>query len=103
LLAAYFQVLLLIKLITLKSGLLDQLVPGDLILADKGFLIRDILPPGVSLNLPPFLDTPQFTPEQVLQTEAIAKARIHVERAIQRIKCYSILNFIPSKMLKQAE
>jgi len=91
------------KIITLKSGLLDQLVPGDLILADKGFLIRDILPPGVSLNLPPFLDTPQFTPEQVLQTEAIAKARIHVERAIQRIKCYSILNFIPSKMLKQAE
>jgi len=32
------------KIITLKSGLLDQLVPGDLILADKGFLIRDILP-----------------------------------------------------------
>jgi len=91
------------KIITLKSGLLDQLVPGDLILADKGFLIRDILPPGVSLNLPPFLDTPQFTPEQVVQTEAIAKARIHVERAIQRIKCYSILNFIPSTMLKQAE
>lgn len=39
----------------------------------------------------------------MLQTEAIAKARIHVERAIQRIKCYSILNFIPSKMLKQTE
>jgi len=40
------------KIITLKSGLLDQLVPGDLILADRGFLIRDIiLPPGVSLNI----------------------------------------------------
>lgn len=91
------------KVITLKSGLLEQLVSGDLVLADKGFLIKDILPPGVSLNLPPFLDTPQFTPEQVLQTEVIAKARIHIERAIQRIKCFSILNFIPSTMLKNAE
>ncbi|XP_022183292.1 uncharacterized protein LOC111042882 [Myzus persicae] len=91
------------KVITLKSGLLEQLVPGDLILADKGFLIRDILPPGVSLNIPPFLDTPQFTPDQVVQTETIAKARIHIERAIQRIKCYSILDVIPFSMLKQAE
>jgi len=55
----------------------------------------------ISLNLSPFLDTPQFTPEQVLQTEAIAKVIIRrVERAIQRIKCFSILNFIPSTMLK---
>lgn len=45
------------KIIMLKSGLLEKLVPGDLILADKGFLIKDILPPGVSLNLPPFVDT----------------------------------------------
>jgi hypothetical protein len=91
------------KVITLNSGLLEQLVPGDLVLADKGFLIRDILPQGVTLNIPPFLVTPQFTPEQVIETEVIAKARIHIERAIQRIKCLSILNFIPSTMLKQAE
>lgn len=91
------------KNITLKSGILDQLVPGDVIMADKGFLIGDILPPGVSLNVPPFLDTPQFTPQQVLHTESIAKARILIERAIQWIKCYSILDFIPFAMLKQAE
>jgi len=90
-------------MVTLKSGLLEKLVAGDLIIADKGFLIRDILPQGVSLNIPPFLDTPQFTPNQVIQTEVIAKARIHIERAIQRIKCYSIINFIPYTMLKQAE
>lgn len=91
------------KMVTLKSGLLEKLVAEDLIVADKGFLIRDILPQGVSLNIPPFLDTPQFTPDQVIQTEVIAKARIHIERAIQRIKCYSIINFIPYTMLKQAE
>jgi len=88
------------KVITLKSELLEHLVEGDIILADRGFLIRDILPPGVTLNLPPFLDTSQFTPEQVLQTEVIAKARIHIERAIQRIKYFTILNCIPSTMLK---
>lgn len=91
------------KIITLKSGILEQLVPGDVVMADKGFLIGDILPPGVSLNIPPFLDTPQFTPQQIIQTESIAKARIHIERAIQRIKRYKILDFIPFSMLKQGE
>ena len=62
-----------------------------MILADKGFLIKDILPAGVDLNLPPFLTTAQFTPEQAVQTRTIARARIHVERAIRRIKCWKIL------------
>lgn len=56
-----------------------------MILADKGFLIQDILPYGVTLNLPPFLTTTQFTAEQVRQTELIARARVHVERAINKI------------------
>ena len=70
--------------------------PGDLILADKGFLLHDSLPQGVSVNVPPFLTTQQFTPKQVLETTRIARARIHVERAIQRIKVFRILNFIPA-------
>lgn len=82
---------------------MEQLVPGDLILADKEFLIKDILPSEVLLNIPPFLDTSQFTIDQIIQTEKMAKARIHVKIAIQRIKCYSILDFIPFSMLKQAE
>ncbi|KAG5860807.1 hypothetical protein JTB14_030812 [Gonioctena quinquepunctata] len=52
------------KKIVQHCGILDQLAAGDLILANKGFLIRDILPPGVMLNLPPFLTTAQFTPQQ---------------------------------------
>lgn len=76
--------------------------PGDLIIADKGFLIKDILPPGVNLNLPPFLSQAQFTPQQVIQTRTIARARIHVERIIQRIQCYSILNSIPSTLIPLA-
>jgi len=51
------------KVITLQSGILFQLESGDLVIADKGFLIRDILSNNIKLNIPPFLDTAQFTPE----------------------------------------
>ena len=39
-----------------QSGLLNHFVPGDMIMVDKGFLIQDILPNGVSRNIPPFLN-----------------------------------------------
>lgn len=61
------------------------------------------MPPGVNLNIPPFLSTAQFTPEQIRQTEVIARARIHVERAIRRIKCYKILSFIPQSLVVHAQ
>lgn len=47
--------------------------PGDLILAGKGFLIFDLLPSGVNLNIPPFLVSPQFTPSEVVNTKNIAR------------------------------
>lgn len=87
------------KEIVKHSGVLAIFNSGDLILADKGFLISDLLPDGVSVNIPPFLGTPQFTPNQVLKTLTIAKARVHVERTINRIKGYSILEFIPPKLI----
>uniref|UniRef100_A0A6P7GDE3 Uncharacterized protein LOC114340901 n=1 Tax=Diabrotica virgifera virgifera TaxID=50390 RepID=A0A6P7GDE3_DIAVI len=90
------------KKIVKHCGILEQMVPGDLIIADKGFLISDLLPPGVSLNIPPFLTTAQFTPQQVIQTRTIAKARIHVERAIRRIKCYKILSLVPASLVKHS-
>uniref|UniRef100_A0A6P7H661 Uncharacterized protein LOC114346661 n=1 Tax=Diabrotica virgifera virgifera TaxID=50390 RepID=A0A6P7H661_DIAVI len=87
------------KKIVSDSGVLEKMTPGDLVLADKGFLIKDLLPPGVSLNIPPFLVTSQFTPQQAIQTRTIARARIHVERAIRRIKCFSILDSVPSSLI----
>lgn len=37
---------------------------GDSIMVDRGFLIEDILPPGVTLNVPPLLnETVQLTDE----------------------------------------
>ena len=65
------------KQIVLHSKILDQMHPGDLILADKGFLLHDSLPQGVKCQyVPPFLTTQQFTPEQLLETTRIARARI---------------------------
>lgn len=47
-----------------QCGIFNQLTPGDL-LADKVFIIHDIMPRGVSMNLhkylhPPFLMKSQF-------------------------------------------
>ena len=83
------------KAITQHCGIIDQLQAGDMILADKGFLISDILPTGVSINIPPFLLKNQFSREQCILTRNIARARIHVERANARIKRFKILDFIP--------
>jgi len=80
----------------LHSKVLQQFEPGDLILADKGFLLHDVIPQGVSVNIPPFLSRQQFTKPQVIETTHIARARIHVEHAIQRLKLYKILDFVPT-------
>ena len=86
------------KEIVIRSGVLDTCEVGDMILADKGFLVRDILPAGVTLNIPSFLNAPskQFTDNQALSNRTISRARIHVERSIQRIKEFNILDCIPA-------
>lgn len=75
--------------------LLDQMKAGDMILADKGFTIHKLLPQGVHLNIPPFLlSKSQYTPAEVQLCRKIARSRIHVERANERIKNYSILGHV---------
>ena len=43
------------KAIVQQSGFLNHLTAGDMVLADKGFVIQDLVPNGVSVNIPPFL------------------------------------------------
>ncbi len=78
--------------IVIRSGLLDQAFEsGDSVMADKGFTIEDILPLGVSLNIPPFLgQNSQMSAEDVVKTQTIASVRIHIERAINKIKNFRI-------------
>ena len=60
-------------------------------MADKGFTIQDLLPMGVSFNIPPFLgSSSQMPAEDVVKTQEIASLRIHVERAINKIKNFHI-------------
>ncbi len=62
-------------------------------MADRGFDFADILPAGVTLNIPPFKGhRSQLTPEESEETACIAAVRIHVERAIGRVKNYHILD-----------
>ena len=85
--------------LTIQSEFLDKLEPGDSIMADKGFLITDLLDPlGVSLNIPPMKRTNQLSEDELIETRRIASARIHVERAIGRVKNYHILTDIPNTL-----
>lgn len=83
--------------LTIKSGVLEKLETGDSIMADKGFLIADLLEPlGVTLNIPPLKQCDQFSEAQMIETRRIASQRVHVERAIGRIKTFHILSHVPN-------
>lgn len=77
--------------LVVESGLLPLLesVPsGKNIMADRGFEIQDLLvKPNLLLNMPPFKGSRTSMPkEDVVKTQKIASVRIHVERAIGRVK-----------------
>ncbi len=81
--------------ITKISGFLTQLKdkPGISIMADRGFTVKDMLMDiGVELNIPPFMEGRQQLPgTEVEEGRRIAAVRIHVERAIRRLKTFYIL------------
>ncbi|CAC5392815.1 unnamed protein product [Mytilus coruscus] len=81
------------KEIVKKSGFLNTLNNGDEITADRGFSIDDLLMSReAKLIIPPFLGSrDKFTPQEEASTKDIAKHLIHVERAIERMKKYRIL------------
>jgi hypothetical protein len=80
------------KQIIKDCGILGILEPGDDVMADRGFDIENLMPEGVTLNIPPFMgDRPQLSLEDEIKTRKIASVRIHVERLIRRIKTYRIL------------
>lgn len=91
------------KEIVIRSGLVDLLEPGDIVMADRGFTIEDLLNDSVDLNIPPFLhDKTQFAPDEVAVTRSIASVRIHVERVIGRVRRYALLSAtFPNNSLTQ--
>lgn len=84
------------KHITASSpDFIATLTHGDEVMADRGFDVGDILGDlGVKVTIPDFKGQgrSQLQHEEGQRSERIAEARIHVERAIQRIKTYHILD-----------
>jgi len=65
-------------------------------MADEGFMIQDLY--GVHLNMPPFLSANSqmahiMAASDVFLTRKIARLRVHVERAIGRIKEFRIIYY----------
>ena len=91
------------KQLTAQSGLLDCLEEGDSVMADRGFNIADLLEgKNVTLNIPPRLSDSQLSESDRVVTRRIASVRVHVERAIGRIKLFRILESIPNSMHNMA-
>lgn len=94
------------KKIVRHCGLYDLLEEGDSVMADKGFNIEDDLKlRGLTLTIPPFLEKQdQFTPQQVAATKNIATVRVHVERAVRKVKEFEILcNRVPISLCPMLE
>jgi len=73
---------------------LDLLEPGDEVMADKGFTIKDMLSSvGARLIISPFKCAKQFSKQDCEKTQAIARLRILVESVIPRVKKKTRLGF----------
>ena len=72
------------KFITENCGFLDKLIPGDMVMADRGFTITESVGlRNAKLVIPAFTKgKSQLDPVDVEQTRGIANVRIHVERVI---------------------
>lgn len=95
------------KFITEHCGLLNKLLPGDLVLADRGFDIADSV--GMccaQVNIPSFTKgKSQLSPIDIETTRKIANVRIHVERVIGLVRNkYTMLqDKLPIDFLKSEE
>ena len=82
------------QMITRQCGLLDSLGVGQDVMADRGFDLEvDLQARGIRLFMPSFVGShrTQLTSSEVTSSRRVAEARVHVERAIERIKEFRAL------------
>ena len=86
------------KQICIQSKVAEPLLPGDVVLADRGFLIEDLLiPKGAKLVIPPFKHGKDvFGIEEESQARLIARARIPIEQFNERMKNW---NFFGNRVI----
>ena len=76
------------KQIPQDSGFLEKLLPGDVVLADRGFQMdEEFAFVGAKLMVPAFTrGKSQLSAQEVKKSKLMSRARIHVERVIGRLK-----------------
>lgn len=92
--------------LTKQSGFLDLVQEGDLIMADRGFHIAELLAlRGASVIIPASTcGKPQPSQKDVEMSRRISRVRIQVERTINQLKRFRILqNTIPITPLKKGD
>ncbi len=85
------------KHITEHSGFLDKILPGDIVLADRGFDVQESVGlKGAEVKIPSFTKRrAQMNAFEIESTRNIAHFRIHVERVIGLVRNkYTILSGI---------
>ena len=89
------------KEIVRQSGLLDLLEEGVAVMADKGFVIRDLLTfKKVHLVSPAYCRGPRLSAKGTTHTRRVASLRTHVERNILKLKKFRILSGVITLFLK---
>ena len=83
-----------------ENGFLDKVEEGDDIMADRGFNIRHLLlPKKTSFNISAFSHGKVLSAKAVKRSRRVASVRIHVERAIRRMKTFKIISgIVPLKL-----
>ena len=99
------------RFLTLNCGFMSCIKAGMQGLTDRGFTVEDeFLKKDAVLFKPPFTRKwntrkgkgKRLNVAEIRLTRLIARLRIHVERAIQRIKCWRILQHIMPHNLKDS-
>ena len=83
------------KHLTCESDILTKLLPGDILLTDRGIdIAEEVALMQASLQIPAFTrGLSQLSPVDVEKTRKLANLRIHIERVIGATRqCFSILS-----------
>lgn len=80
------------RVVTKATGVYDLCNPGDALMVDKGFNIDDDCNENlINLIRPPFQRNKKYSRSESVQCAKIARARVHVERVIQRVREYGLM------------
>ncbi|XP_062583089.1 uncharacterized protein LOC134244859 [Saccostrea cucullata] len=94
------------KYITNRSGFYSLIEPYDVIMADRGFQIKEeVTLLHANLMVPPGRrGACQMSADEVQQTKQIANRRIYVEQAIRRMKYFRILKHeVPATLFQHLD